>query len=333
MESGKKPDSTDSTYLSDLSPRDKPWDTHRRTAEQVEHLYYASDYKRYAERMDACSRFLDFALKPDDIGTIALKLQNAKFCRVRFCPVCQWRRSLMWRARFFKALPNILRDYPTARFIFLTLTVKNCPLSELRDTLVWMNKAWVLLTKKKEFPALGFVKTVEVTKAEDGYAHPHFHVILMVKDSYFKRGYISQAKWTELWQQTLRVNYTPIVNVKAIKPPKNVKAYEGSALDAAIIAALCETLKYSVKENDLIMDAAWLAELTRQLHKTRAISLGGVFRQYLSDAEPENLIDTDISDDDPSSESDPRIWFGWREMVQRYVKIADNESHHQQGDG
>lgn len=328
MESGKVPGSTDSFYLSDLSPSDKPWDNHRRTAEQVEHLYSKTDFVKYAERIDSCSRFLNFAFKADDIGTIALKLQDAKFCRVRFCPVCQWRRSLMWRARFFKALPNILKDYPTARFIFLTLTVRNCEVTELRDTLTWMNKSWELLTKKKQFPALGYVKTTEVTKSDDNAAHPHFHLILMVRPSYFTHGYLSQAKWAELWQQSLHIDYAPIVNVKAIKPPKNAKTYEGSTLDAAIIVALCETLKYSVKEDDLVMDASWLQELTSQLHKTRSISLGGVFRQYLSDAEPENLIDTDISSDEPTSENDPRIWFGWREMVQRYAKVINKEDQH-----
>ncbi|WP_170869787.1 protein rep, partial [Shigella sonnei] len=26
-----------------------------------------------------------------------LRLREAHFCRVRHCPVCQWRRSLMWQ--------------------------------------------------------------------------------------------------------------------------------------------------------------------------------------------------------------------------------------------
>lgn len=332
MESDIRPDSADSFYLSDLSPCDKPWDSHRQTAEQVGQLYSQTDFTRYAGRIDGCSRFLEFALKIDDIGTFALKLQDTRFCRVRFCPVCQWRRSLMWRARFFQALPNILKDYPTSRFIFLTLTVRNCEITELRNTLRLMNKAWELLTKKKEFPAIGFVKTVEVTRSEDLTAHPHFHIILMVRESYFKRGYVSQAKWTEMWKDCLHVEYTPIVNAKAIKPPKNIKTYQGSALDTAIIVALCETLKYSVKETDLLMDAAWLEQLTKQLHKTRAISVGGIFRQYLSDVDDGDLINTDISDDEASSEDDPRLWFGWREMVKRYAKLANEQGYQSRND-
>lgn len=327
IESGTDPDSADDFYLSDVSKKDKPWDTHRSIAGQVEYLYSQTDFTRYAERIHECSRLLEFAFKATDIGEVIFKLQTSKFCRVRFCPVCQWRRSLMWRARFFKALPNILKDYPSVRFLFLTLTVRNCDLSELKTTLALMNKAWKALTKRKQFPGLGFVKTVEVTRSEDGTAHPHFHAILMVRNSYFKSGYISQAKWTELWKDCLEINYTPVVNVKAIRPPKNVDAYDGSTLDTAIIVSLCETLKYSVKESDLTMNAEWLENLTKQLHKTRAISLGGVFKQYLSEEETNNdLVHTELSNDEAFSDDDPRVWFGWREMVGRYRKIAHEKS-------
>lgn len=321
IESGSSPGSDDSFYLSDLSPKDKPWDSHRAIAEQVEHLYSQTEFARYADRMAQCSQLLEFALKDDDAGSIAFKLQSTKFCRVRHCPVCQWRRALMWRARFFKAMPQILRDYTTARFVFLTLTVKNCELSELKTTLARMNNAWKLLTKRKEFPGLGFVKSVEVTRnAENGTAHPHFHVILMVRSSYFSHGYLSHDKWTELWQSCLKIDYVPKVNVKVIKPPKNTVNYENSSLDSAIIVSLCETLKYSIKEGDLVADVDWLQELTKQLHKTRAIAVGGVFREYLSEEEPEDLIHTDILDDEPATDDDPRVWFGWREMIKRYMK-------------
>lgn len=326
IESEHLPDSPDSFYLSDVSPKDKPWDIHRATADVVGHLYSTTDFTRYSIRIRECAQLLEFAFKASDAGEVALKLQLAKFCRVRFCPVCQWRRSLMWRARFFKALPKILEDNPKTRFVFLTLTVRNCELVELRNTLTKMNYAWKLLTKRKEFPATGFVKTVEVTRGIDGTAHPHFHAILAVKPSYFTHGYLSQAKWSELWRQCLDVDYVPIVNVQAIKPPKDITKYEGSNLDSAIVVALCETLKYSVKESDLSFDSTWLEQLTKQLHKTRAISLGGIFKEYLSEedlSEPktEDLIHTGLAEDEEATAlTDHRVWFGWREMVQRYLK-------------
>lgn len=299
-------------YLSDISERDKPWDEHRANAKMVQALYDNSDLQRYADRIQDCSKLLGFALEAQDSGQLKLRLQQARFCRVRQCPVCQWRRSLMWRAKFIQVLPKVHESYPTARWLFVTLTVKNCPLNELRATLQHMNKSWERLSKRKRFPALGFVKSTEVTRSDTGEAHPHFHCLLLVPSSYFSTGYISQADWTELWRQALRVAYSPVVDVKAVKPPKGGDQLSG------VIKILPEILKYSTKESDLLSDAAWLHELTYQLHKTRSVSVGGVLREFLSDDEPEDLIH--VEDEVQNLESDAAIWFGWREMIKRYAK-------------
>jgi plasmid rolling circle replication initiator protein Rep len=304
----------DKFYLSDVSPKDKPWDLHRELADLVTALYDCEEFESYRRRGSECSQWLKFALTVKDEGELALKLQDAYFCRLRHCPVCQWRRSSMWRARFFEAVPRIQEDYPKTRFIFLTLTVRNCPLKELRATLTHMNKSWVRLSQRKGFPALGWVKSVEVTRnATTGEAHPHLHCLLMDPDGYFKRGYLSQAKWTQLWRESLRAEYDPIVNVKVIKP----KLVNGN--DNGLYIAICETLKYSVKPSDLVADRDWLHELTRQLHKTRAIAVGGVLKAYISAEEPEDLIDGDIEEKEDLSEL-PKISFGWREMIKRYTK-------------
>ena len=103
----------------------------------------AEQFERYAERISHCSGVLRFGQVIDqETGEIGLKLREAQFCRVRNCPVCQWRRSLMWQARFYQALPALEQEHPKARWIFLTLTVPNCPVEELRATLQEMGKGW-----------------------------------------------------------------------------------------------------------------------------------------------------------------------------------------------
>lgn len=228
----------------------------------------------------------------------------------------------MWVARFLKALPAITADYPTARYLFLTLTVKNCPLGELRSTLAEMNRAWKRLTLRKQFPAIGSARSTEVTRGKDGLAHPHFHVLMMVEPNYFSRNYLSQLDWTKLWQSCLQVDYTPIVHVKAVKPNRKRSMVQASTADL-VTAGVVETFKYSVKPADLVgeggeVDRAWLIELTQQLHKTRAVALSGVFKNYLSESEPEDLIGEDEEGEDLG---DMSLLFGWREMVQRYIKI------------
>ena len=142
-------------YLTELSLKDKPWDYHRALADKVRDLYNSSEFATYADRIAVCAKLLEFALTTTDSSEQFFKLQTTWLCRLRHCPICQWRRSLMWKARFIKALPSIAADYPTARWIFLTLTVKNCPLPELRENLNCMNAAWKRLTLRKIFPALG----------------------------------------------------------------------------------------------------------------------------------------------------------------------------------
>ena len=84
-----------------------------------------------------------------------------------------------------------------------------------------------------------------------------------------------------MWQQSLRADYAPIIDIRAVQ--------KGDDL-AELIP---EILKYQTKESDLTADREWLLELTQQLHKTRAIAIGGVLREYMRDLanEPEDLTD------------------------------------------
>ena len=89
----------------------------------------------------------------------------------------------------FQQLPNIQElSYPSLGI--LTLTVKNPPVTELRDTLKHMNDSWQRLIQTKRFKSgvAGFLRTTEVTRGNDAdmMAHPHFHALLLVKPSYFR---------------------------------------------------------------------------------------------------------------------------------------------------
>src|SRR4030088_2035012 len=91
-------------YLSDASPRHKPWDVHRGEADEVQQAYAGglSRHQRYALRVEQCSQVLEFVRDPPGSGKRKYTLKNAWFCRVRHCPVCQWRRSLMWQAKVYR---------------------------------------------------------------------------------------------------------------------------------------------------------------------------------------------------------------------------------------
>ncbi|MEM6754476.1 MAG: protein rep, partial [Cyanobacteria bacterium P01_C01_bin.38] len=112
-----------------------------------------------------------------------------------------------------------------------------------------------------------------------------------------------------------RADYDPSINVQVVKNDKD---------ESSITGALREVLKYTVKPSDLIEDADWLIELTNQLYKTRALSLGGIFKKYLSENEPEDFI-TENPDDESEPVSDERFLFDWKKDVNRYVKRKNKD--------
>ena len=133
-------------WLSEVSPIGKIWDKHRANTDKLLHYYAKADehyFQQYAWRIRICSELLEFQLVPEESeGILKLKLSDARFCRVRHCPVCQWRRrrkaacrqtSLMWKVRAYKILPQVVTDYPNYRCLFVTLTVKNCQIENFNS--------------------------------------------------------------------------------------------------------------------------------------------------------------------------------------------------------
>ena len=312
-------------YLSECSPKDKPWDRHRAQADQIAAIYLNARnsrwYARLGERIGECSEVLAFAWSPerDGSGVLTLKLRSAQFCRVRHCPVCQWRRSLMWMARFLQAAPRVFAQYPDARPIFLTLTQENVPITELRTTLHEMGKAWERFTKRKKFSALlGWIRTAEVTRAKDGLAHPHFHVLFIVPSDYVRRHdrYVTHAGWTAAWREALRLNYDPMVHVRAVRSKHPLRP--DGAPSSALLDGARETFKYAVKPADMTADPLWLLELTRQLHKLRFIASGGILKDMLREDDETN-DDLLVLGEGETAEA-VKLYFDWWRPVRRYKR-------------
>jgi len=318
---------TEPEYLSECSPKDKPWDGHRAQADQVEAIYLNAPHSRWfsrlGERVGQCSQVLAFAWSPErnDSGVLTLKLRSAQFCRVRHCPVCQWRRSLMWMARFLEAVPRVLAECPQSRFIFLTLTVENPPIHDLRNTLHKMCKGWERLTKRKQFRCvLGWIRATEVKPGKNGSAHPHFHALLIVpRDYYWRPGkYVNQAEWTALWRRVLGLDYDPIVDVRPVTSKHRLRR-DGTP-SSAVADAARETFKYAVKPTDMVADPAWFLELTRQLHKLRFIASGGVLKDVLRENDESN-DDLLVLGEGETAEG-AKLYFDWRRIVRRYKRKA-----------
>ena len=152
----------------------------------------------------------------------------------------------MWISRFYEAFPKIYADHPEWRYINVTFTVRNCPVTELKSTLTEMNSAWKRLIERKAWPGLGFVRCTEITRGswvfkstgkiippklvsqvpidqrelnDKTTSHPHYHCLIAVPPGYFKgTKYLSTAKWAIMWQKALRSDYTPNCWASIVKP-------------------------------------------------------------------------------------------------------------------
>lgn len=160
-----------------------------------------------------------------------------------------------------------------------------------------MNEGFKLLVQKNrtleeirplQENLLGYLKCIEVTynSVTKDY-HPHIHCIFEVRPSYFGKGYIKHSKWVNLWKRVMKLDYEPLVNVKAIKGES--------------ARAVAEVAKYPVKMEGIfkIKDKDEQAEvvitLKRTMHHRRLITFGGDFRAVKRKLQLKDIeTDTDL---------------------------------------
>lgn len=303
-----------SSWLSDISPKHAVWDATKASADTVAAIYDAApDLSRYGSRMRQCSEVLILSEHTTPQGD-AFAAHTAK-CRLRHCPICQRARALQLVREMEQALAPLMARHPKHRWVFLTITVRNCDIHELRKTIRDMNKAWQRLMNRKELRVVqGWIRSVEVTRGKNGsdMAHPHFHALLLVPPSYFKgTEYIKHEKWVSLWQDAARLDYPPSVYIKPVK-----------TLDGGLMEVI-KTAAYSVKAEEIEAAPEWFLEYHRQTHKLRFFATGGLVKQYLTiDEEPAD----DLTEEPPPSaatETGRKILFDWKKPARRYRKRSE----------
>lgn len=238
-----------------------------------------------------CGTFLGIAGDGEGAAIV-----EANFCRQRLCPACSWRRSL----RIYSTTSQIL-DYIDAqqprqvKYLFLTLTVRNCALPDLGSAIDQMATAYKRLTNNRAWQrrVLGAMRTLEVTiNRDDMTAHPHYHLILAVPRSYgaaHDNLYWDHGQWQAAWRQACRLDYDPQVSIQVVKGGRK--------------AGIREVAKYMAKDTDYLIDGDpattdyLVDQLGTQLKGRRLISYTGLLRQAqqtlkLADPETAPLVDT-----------------------------------------
>lgn len=260
-------------------------------SEKLRDVYFELGLEKRAVRVDGCGSYLEWHIQEN-----VQKLAHANFCKDRLCPMCGWRRSLKIFGQASQVM-NLLES-KGYRFLFLTLTVKNCSGEDLGKTLSHMQKAWERMLHRKRLCGLvvGTFRAIEVTyNRETGEFHPHYHIILAVLPDYFHKGYVKQAEWSQIWRECCKLDYQPIIDVRAVTDKNK-----------GVSGAVREIAKYSVKSTDYLQ-GTWLERskivehLLSSLTQRKLISWTGCFLEAvkqlnLDDVEDGDLVHVDTSE-------------------------------------
>lgn len=292
---------------------------------KIKNLYYADlleilHFKK-ANNVYGCADELIF--KMTDEGY--LRLHQVWFCKSKLCPLCNWRRSLKMSYQNEQIISQAISQYPKARFLFLTLTVKNVyDGKELDKSLKEMTNGFRKLMKYKKVSKnmIGYLRATEVTINElDNSFHPHFHILLMVKPTYFKNSenYINQDEWTSLWKKAMRIEYTPVVDVRAVKGKNGDKN--------SVKKAVLETSKYPVKDSDYLTnniekDSFIVDHLETGLYRKRQIGYGLLFKEIRKELHLDEVEDGDLrivgADEEENSEAAQMVYAKWNNLRKNY---------------
>ena len=283
----------------------------RKASEVLSLSYLRIGYGNKSDRVLNCGTLLEFQRAENENEW---KLSSANFCRDRLCPMCSWRRTYKIYAQISQIMNVIENDYA---FLFLTLTIPNCSADELPKTIDRLQAGWQRLIHYKRFQTAvkGYFKALEVTrntnrrsKSYNTY-HPHFHVILAVKPSYFKnQDYIKQAEWLSMWRKAMQDESITQVDIRRCKGKQD--GLEGAEAVKALGSAVAEVAKYSVKSADYLgrmdkngflvapfpkeeIDEAVLY-LGAALHRRRLTALGGIFEETAKQLQLDDFEDGDL---------------------------------------
>lgn len=245
---------------------------------------------RLADLVLNCGTFLEIAETEEGARIVA-----ANFCKARLCPSCAWRRSLKIYAGTSAILDHIDRTRPgQVKYLFLTLTVRNIPLSDLGHAIDSMAEAYNRLRNNRAWKrrVLGAMRTLEVTLNEETKeAHPHYHFILAVDRQYATKSdetYWTHEDWQNAWKKSARLDYAPNVSIERVKGRRS---------------GIAEVSKYMAKDSDYLKDGDaeftdWAVRgLTDALHGRRLISYTGIMRDAQRDIGMEDPEDGALTDD------------------------------------
>lgn len=142
-------------------------------------------------------------------------------CRQAFCPDCQRTKGFKV-AKEVEASLNLLRENaPGLRVLFLTVTIPACDACDLKKEISRLPKEFTRMIRAPELKPymIGSFRVVETGYNRKAQTfHPHLHALLIVRASFFSKGYLSQARFLSLWQKVSKRSDSSQLRVNPVKP-------------------------------------------------------------------------------------------------------------------
>lgn len=168
-------------------------------------------------------------------------------CRDRHCVECAKIKSYIYQERLKRtAIEKIKSDFKEDEFLFLTFTVKNPKVTQMRKNMRAMSRAFGMLLQLKGFKKIfrGGIRTFEITRnyAErlKNHCHPHIHAIAQTQKNAFnlfieliieeeikavKKDLRSKRKNTELLKKAINKINKKYANLSNSKKDEYVKVF------------------------------------------------------------------------------------------------------------
>nr|WP_210146011.1 protein rep [Staphylococcus sp. GDH8C107P] len=125
----------------------RPWREKKMANVDYFELLHILEFKK-AERVKDCAEVLEYKVSYE---TGEKTLYRVWFCKSRLCPMCNWRRAMKHGIQSQKVVAEVIKQKPTVRWLFLTLTVRNVyDGTELNKSLSDMSKGFNRMMKYKK---------------------------------------------------------------------------------------------------------------------------------------------------------------------------------------
>lgn len=250
-------------------------------------------------------------------------------CRSRHCQNCQRIKAFVWQEKMREIFPDLISKYPNHKYLFITFTVKNPKITNLRLVLLCMTRAYAKMFQRKAFKKwfVGDIRATEITRGKSGSdeAHPHFHALICVHPSYFQgANYMPADVWGKAWGECLAAEFVkegleynaadypkgfPRVDIRLAKSADRKTDITNKNIHEHGEQVINYVLKYSVKGSDLLRDGkadAWFWEFDKQVKGIRMIAATGDIKKSLAKLERDQFdyykeqekIEKLVADDD-----------------------------------